>query len=79
LLAAQRSQIKRVIIPEDNQRDLKEISNKILTGLDIRPVRSIDEALVLAFAQLPKGFDIKKFAIIPTFHQRTNPNPISAH
>ncbi len=79
LLAAQRSQIKRVIIPEDNRRDLKEISSKILAGLDVKPVRSIDEALVLAFAQLPKGFDIKKFAIIPTFHQKTNPNPISAH
>lgn len=49
LLAAHRGGIQRVIIPEDNKRDLKEIPNNILQDLEICPVRSIDEVLNLAF------------------------------
>jgi ATP-dependent Lon protease len=49
LLAAQQGGIRLVIIPEENKRDLTEIPQNILSGLDIRPVRSIDEVLALAF------------------------------
>ncbi|NBW57759.1 endopeptidase La, partial [bacterium] len=48
LIAAKRSNIKLVIIPHDNQRDLKEIPNNILENLQIHPVRSIDEVFELA-------------------------------
>ena len=79
LLAAQRCRIKTVIIPEDNRRDLKEINPEILNELEIKPVRSIDEALTIAFTQLPKGFDIKKFSLIPTFNQEVTLDSISPH
>jgi ATP-dependent Lon protease len=49
LLAAQRHGITRVIIPRDNEKDLKEVPKRILKGLTILPVASIDEAIPLVF------------------------------
>lgn len=65
LLAAQRSKLKTVIIPIENQKELKEISDTIKGKLDIRAVKSIDEALGIAFKKLPKNLDIKKFGNMP--------------
>ena len=45
LLAAQRSGIKKVLIPKENEKDLKEIPDKIKKGLEIVPVEKIDEAV----------------------------------
>jgi ATP-dependent Lon protease len=45
LLAAQRSGIKTVLIPKENKKDLKEIPEKILDGLRIENVGSVEEAL----------------------------------
>lgn len=53
LLAAQRGGIKLVIIPEENRRDLKEIPKNITAGLDIRPMRWVDEVLALALVAKP--------------------------
>lgn len=49
LLAAQRSGIKTVLIPKENQKDLKEIPAKIKDGLTIVPVEILDEALPYIF------------------------------
>lgn len=54
LLAAHRGGIKHVIIPEENQRDLKEIPTNILEGLTIHPMKWIDEVLALALEEMPK-------------------------
>ncbi|RAJ96875.1 endopeptidase La [Aliidiomarina maris] len=53
LLAAHRGGIKRVLIPKDNERDLKEIPENIKGDLEIHPVQWIDEVLHLALAQDP--------------------------
>ncbi|MGE3919965.1 MAG: endopeptidase La [Gammaproteobacteria bacterium] len=53
LLAALRAGIHHVIIPEENRRDLKEIPKNIKTGLEIHPVRWIDEVLGLALEHMP--------------------------
>lgn len=45
LLAAHRSGIKNVIIPVENVKDLKDIPDNIKQGLNIKPVRWIDEVL----------------------------------
>ena len=66
LLAAQRSKVRTVIIPEENERELKEISDNIKGKLDICPVSTIDEALQIAFKKLPKRLDVKKFGVTPT-------------
>jgi ATP-dependent Lon protease len=45
LLAAQRSGIKKVLIPADNMKDLKEIPDMIKDGLEIVPVEVFDDAV----------------------------------
>jgi ATP-dependent Lon protease len=53
LLAAHRAGIHTVIIPEENKRDLKEIPKNIKQGLEIRPVKWIDEVLQIALPYQP--------------------------
>ena len=48
LLAAHRGGIKTIIIPEENERDLREIPDNIKADLSIKPVKWIDEVLDLA-------------------------------
>lgn len=45
LLAAVRGGMKRVIIPQENEKDLAEISNKIKKSVKILPVKTVDEVL----------------------------------
>jgi ATP-dependent Lon protease len=45
LLAAIRGGIKTVLIPQENEKDLKEIDDKIKNKLEIIPVESMDEVL----------------------------------
>lgn len=52
LLAAQRSGIKTVIIPKDNEKDLSEISAEVKLGLKIIPVEKIIEAVPYVFENL---------------------------
>jgi len=54
LLAAHRGGIKTVIIPEENERDLKEIPENIKQDLSIRTVKWIDEVLAIALTRLPE-------------------------
>jgi ATP-dependent Lon protease len=54
LLAAHRGNIKTVIIPEDNERDLKEIPDNIKADLSIHPVKWIDQVLELALERMPQ-------------------------
>lgn len=54
LLAAHRGGIRSVIIPEENRRDLKEIPKNIKQGLEIKPVKWIDEVLQLALQRTPE-------------------------
>lgn len=53
LLAALRGGIKNVIIPKDNQRELKEIPREVTQHLRIHPVKWIDEVLNLALTSMP--------------------------
>lgn len=43
LLAAHRGQIKTVLIPKENEKDLKEVPKNILKALKIIPVSHVDE------------------------------------
>ena len=53
LLAALRGDIKTVLIPEENVKDLEEIPDNVKQGLEIIPVRWIDRVLELALVRLP--------------------------
>ena len=53
LLAAHRGGIRKVIIPKENERDLKEIPDNIKADLQIHPVKWIDEVLQIALERMP--------------------------
>ena len=51
LLAADRGQVKTVIIPKDNLHDLKEVPDIIKQGLEIIPIVDAQEALNIALVK----------------------------
>ncbi len=51
LLAAHRAGIAKVIIPEDNKKDLAEIPKNILDNIEIHTVKSVDEVLKIALTK----------------------------
>ena len=53
LLAALRGGIKTVLIPEQNAKDLQDIPENVKNGLEIVPVRWIDQVLELALESHP--------------------------
>ena len=57
LLAASRGGMKTVLIPEENAKDLVEISESIKKGLDIIPVSRMDEVLARALTRKPEAIE----------------------
>lgn len=53
LLAAHRGNIKTVIIPADNERDLREIPDNVKADMKICPVKWIDQVLEIALEYQP--------------------------
>ena len=51
LLAALRGGIKVAIIPDENEKDLKEIPQNVKEGLKIVPVKSVEEVLKIALSK----------------------------
>jgi ATP-dependent Lon protease len=55
LLAAKRAGIRAVVLPEKNRQDVEEIPARLLVGLDLRYVGTIDEALQYTLAAPAKA------------------------
>jgi len=53
LLAAHRGGIRTVIIPDENERDLKEIPDNVKENLTIHPVKWMDDVLEIALESMP--------------------------
>jgi len=53
VLAAKRAGIERVVLPERNRRDVEEINEGLLDGLDLQFVGTIDEALEFTLGAAP--------------------------
>jgi ATP-dependent Lon protease len=56
LLAAKRNNIKTVLIPKENEIDLKEISDKVKSGLNIVTIEKVEQAIPYLF----DGVKVKK-------------------
>ena len=54
LLAALRGGIKKVLIPEDNAKDLVDMPNSVKSGLEIVPVARMEEVLAHALVRQPQ-------------------------
>ncbi|OGI68931.1 MAG: endopeptidase La [Candidatus Muproteobacteria bacterium RBG_16_60_9] len=59
LLAAHRGNIRIVLIPEENRKDLVEIPKNIRDSIEIKPVRWIDQVLELTLERLPEPIEEK--------------------
>jgi ATP-dependent Lon protease len=57
LLAAQRGNIRTVLIPEENEKDLAEIPESVKGSLEIVPVRHVDEVLERALVRAPEAIE----------------------
>ena len=67
LLAALRGGIRKVIIPQENVKDLQEIPENVKQGLEIIPVRWIDEVLAIALESQPQPLPESQEAAIEVF------------
>ena len=64
LLAALRGGIKTVIIPQENAKDLQEIPANVKAGLEIIPVKWIDQVLQVALERQPVPLTDEEVALI---------------
>jgi len=72
LLAAHRGGIKTVVIPADNEADLKEIPDNITEALNIRPVKWIDQVLELALVHMPEPYSDEEFQALESKASQTD-------
>ena len=57
LLAALRSGVKTVLIPQENEKDLADIPAKVKEALEIIPVNTMDEVLAQALVRAPVAIE----------------------
>jgi ATP-dependent Lon protease len=82
LLAAHRGGIRTVIIPQENERDLKEIPDNIKQELLIKPVKWIDDVLEIALQHMPEPLSDEQYlGLSPDENQagKDNIGRISTH
>ena len=55
LTAASRASITRVLIPKENQKDLDEIPESVLSRLEIHPVEKMNEVIQFVFGKFDES------------------------
>jgi ATP-dependent Lon protease len=65
LLAALRGGMKKVLIPEENAKDLPEIPDNVKNGLEIVPVSRLGEVLEHALVHVPEPIEWDESASVP--------------
>ncbi len=68
LLAALRAEIKTVLIPKDNEKDLADIPDNVKRGMKIVPVESLDEVLEGALVSKPTPIDWSESGGVESAH-----------
>ena len=80
LLAAHRGGIGTVLIPKENEKDLVEIPANIKSGLEIIPVRWIDEVITVALEHMPEAAEGEEGVSVSTNAEAdTSKTPARAH
>jgi len=80
LLAAHRGGIGTVLIPKENEKDLVEIPANIKSGLEIIPVRWIDEVITVALEHMPEATEGEEGVSVSTNAETdTSKTPARAH
>jgi len=73
LVAANRSNIKTVLIPKENKKDLTEISKKLVRGIKIVTVSNVDDVLKYSLTKKITPIDWSK---IPVTEKKTTDNEL---
>jgi len=73
LVAANRSNIKTVLIPKENEKDLTEISKKLVSGIKIVTVSNVDDVLKHSLTKKISPIDWSK---IPVTEKKTTDNEL---
>ena len=79
LLAAHRAGIKKIIIPDDNKKDLADIPKKILDDIEINTVKSVDEVLKIALLKELKPVEWIEVETLPKTKSTDKPVVGSTH
>jgi len=72
ILAAHRGNIKMVIIPKDNEKDLAEVPQNVQNAMEIVFVEHIDEVLAIAFVKDEENFGETITPEVPVSVQSVN-------
>ena len=79
LLAAHRAGIKKVIIPEDNKKDLVEKQKNILKDIEVITVKTVDEVLKIALTKELKPVEWIEVEKLPKTKNGEKISPESTH
>lgn len=79
LLAALRGGIKTVLIPEENVKDLQEIPDNVKSGLEIVPVRWVDQVLKHALERMPDALTDEEVAAVVSTGKPATPAATVKH
>jgi len=83
LLAATRGGIKKVLIPEENAKDLADIGDNVKSALEIIPVSRMDEVLTHALTRKPEPItwdeETAKRVDVPPTDGEAEVSPLIAH
>jgi len=79
LLAAHRAGIKKVLIPEDNKKDLAEVPKNIIADINITTVKTVDEVLKIALLKELKPVEWIDVENLPKSKSGTAPSTGSTH
>src|SRR5215218_1864113 len=79
LLAAARGGIKTVLIPEDNAKDLTEISDAIKGGMEIIPVARLDDVTARALVRAPVPIVWEEDTKVPVKPEAGDDAGLTAH
>jgi ATP-dependent Lon protease len=60
VLAARRAGLRRIILPKENLKDLREIPEEVRTEMEFVPVERVKDVLIAAIPELAG-----QFAIVP--------------
>jgi len=82
LLAALRAGIKKVVIPEENVKDLAEIPDEVTKKMEIIPASRLDDVLKVALVRMPDpiAWDVETpAAVTPPADDGTGAPRVTAH
>ncbi len=77
LLAAHRAGIKKVLIPQENTKDLVEVPKTIVESMEIIPVKNVDEVLKVALTKPLKS--VEWVEVDPIADKNKNKKELSTH